>query len=55
MASPPFGKIKIGAATLKGNAELHNAIEQGLNALVSDGSYTKIVDQWGQGDLSIQN
>ena len=55
MASPPFGKIKIGAATLKGNAELHNAIEQGLSALVSDGSYTKIVDQWGQADLSIQN
>lgn len=54
MASPPFGKIKIGAATLKGNTELHNAIEQGLSALESDGSYTKIVDQWGQGDLSIQ-
>lgn len=54
MASPPFGKIKIGAATLKGNTELHNAIEQGLSALESDGSYTKIVDRWGQGDLSIQ-
>jgi len=54
MAGDPFGTIKIGAATLKGNAELHNAIQQALNELVSDGTYSKILDQWGQSDLSIQ-
>ena len=54
MAGQPFGTIKIGAATLKGNAELHNAIQQALNELEGDGTYTKIIDQWGQSDLSIQ-
>jgi polar amino acid transport system substrate-binding protein len=54
MAGDPFGTIKIGAATLKGNTELHNAIQQALNELVSDGTYSKILDQWGQSDLSIQ-
>jgi polar amino acid transport system substrate-binding protein len=51
----PFGTIKIGAATLKGNAELHNAIVQALNELESDATYAKILQQWGQTDLSIQN
>jgi polar amino acid transport system substrate-binding protein len=54
MAGDPFGTIKIGPATLKGNTELHNAIQQALNELVSDGTYSKIIDQWGQSDLSIQ-
>ena len=54
MAGQPFGTIKIGAATLKGNTELHNAIQQALNQLESDGTYAKILDQWGQSDLSIQ-
>jgi polar amino acid transport system substrate-binding protein len=54
MAGEPFGKIKIGAATLKGSTPLHDAIAQALGKLESDGSYTKIIDQWGQGDLSIQ-
>jgi polar amino acid transport system substrate-binding protein len=54
MAGEPFGTIKIGAATLKGNTELHDAIAQALNELVSNGTYKKIIDQWGQADLSIQ-
>jgi polar amino acid transport system substrate-binding protein len=54
MAGDPFGTIQIGAATLKGNTELHNAIAQALNELVSDGTYGKILDQWGQSDLTIQ-
>jgi len=54
MAGQPFGTIKIGAATMKGNTELHNAIQQALNELEGDGTYTKIIDQWGQSDLSIQ-
>jgi polar amino acid transport system substrate-binding protein len=54
LAGQPFGTIKIGAATLKGNTELHNAIQQALNELETDGTYAKILDQWGQSDLSIQ-
>jgi polar amino acid transport system substrate-binding protein len=54
MAGQPFGTIKIGAATLKGNTELHNAIQQALTELEADGSYAKVLDQWGQSDLSIQ-
>jgi polar amino acid transport system substrate-binding protein len=54
MAGRPFGTIKIGAATLKGNTELHNAIQQALAELEANGTYAKILDQWGQTDLSIQ-
>jgi len=54
MAGKPFGTIKIGAATLKGNTALHDAIGTALSALEADGTYTKIVEQWGQGELSIQ-
>jgi polar amino acid transport system substrate-binding protein len=54
MAGQPFGTIKIGAATMKGNTELHNAIQQALTELEADGSYAKVLDQWGQSDLSIQ-
>jgi polar amino acid transport system substrate-binding protein len=54
MAGQPFGTIKIGAATLKGNTELHNAIQQALNEIEGNGTYAKIVDEWGQSDLSIQ-
>jgi polar amino acid transport system substrate-binding protein len=53
MAGKPFGTIKIGAATLKGNTALHDAIGTALSALEADGTYTRIVEQWGQGDLSI--
>ena len=54
MAGQPFGTIKIGAATLKGNTELHNAIQQALNELETNGTYAKIIAEWGQSDLSIQ-
>jgi polar amino acid transport system substrate-binding protein len=54
MAGQPFGTIKIGAATLKGNTELHNVIQQALNEIEGNGTYAKIVDEWGQSDLSIQ-
>jgi polar amino acid transport system substrate-binding protein len=53
-AGEPFGTIKVGAATLKGNTELHNAIEQAFGELVSDGTYNSVLEQWGQTDLSIQ-
>lgn len=54
VAGQPFGTIKIGAATLKGNTELHNAIQQALDELERDGTYAQILDQWGQSDLDIQ-
>jgi polar amino acid transport system substrate-binding protein len=53
-AGEPFGTIKVGAATLKGNTELHNAIRQALDEVINDGAYNEILDQWGQTDLSIQ-
>jgi polar amino acid transport system substrate-binding protein len=54
MAGQPFGTIKIGAATMKGNTELQNAIQQALAELESNGTYAKIIAEWGQTDLSIQ-
>ncbi|HYP96221.1 MAG TPA: ABC transporter substrate-binding protein, partial [Mycobacterium sp.] len=39
MAGQPFGTIKIGAATLKGNTVLHNAIQDALNQVEADGTY----------------
>jgi polar amino acid transport system substrate-binding protein len=53
-AGEPFGTIKVGAATLKGNAELHKAIQQALDEVINDGTYNEILEQWGQTDLSIQ-
>ncbi|MEW5810061.1 MAG: ABC transporter substrate-binding protein [Actinomycetota bacterium] len=50
----PFGTIKIGAATLKGNTALHDAIATALGELESNGTYAKILDEWGMSDLSIQ-
>ena len=46
--------VEIGAATLKGNMQLHNVIQQALNELENNGTYAKIIGQWGQSDLSIQ-
>ena len=54
MAGQPFGTIKIGAATLKGNTALHDAIAQALSDIEGNGTYAKTIDQWGQSDLSIQ-
>lgn len=50
----PFGTIKIGAATLKGDTALHDAIAQALGELEANGTYKKILDQWGMSDLSVQ-
>jgi polar amino acid transport system substrate-binding protein len=54
MAGQPFGTIKIGAATLKGNTALHDAIAQALSDIEGNGTYSKTIDKWGQSDLSIQ-
>lgn len=54
LAGQPFGTIDIGAATLKGNSALHDAIAKALGELESNGTYANILKQWGQSDLSIQ-
>jgi polar amino acid transport system substrate-binding protein len=54
MAGQPFGTIQIGAATLKGNTALHDALASALGELESNGTYAKILDTWGQSDLSIK-
>jgi polar amino acid transport system substrate-binding protein len=54
LAGEPFGTIKIGAATLKGDSQLHDAIQTALQEVQADGSYDKILAQWGQTDLSIE-
>jgi len=43
----PFGKIRIGAATLKDNTELNDALDEAFQALVDDGTYHEILAEWG--------
>jgi len=47
MAGEPFGKIKIGAATLKANTELGEKLQATFDALVEDGTYSDILAEWG--------
>ncbi|WP_328352087.1 ABC transporter substrate-binding protein [Mycobacterium sp. NBC_00419] len=54
LAGKPFGTIKIGAATLKGDTALHDAIATALGDLEANGTYAKILGEWGQTDLDIQ-
>ena len=43
----PFGKIRIGAATLKDNTELNTALDKAFAAIVDDGTYGEILAKWG--------
>jgi polar amino acid transport system substrate-binding protein len=54
LAGAPFGTIKVGAAMAKGDKELQSAIDQAFKELIADGTYDKILTQWGQADLTIQ-
>lgn len=47
MAGEPFGKIKIGAATLKDNTALNEALDEAMQTLVDDGRYAEILEEWG--------
>ena len=47
MAGEPFGKIKIGAATLKDDAALNEALDEAFQALLDDGRYQAILEEWG--------
>ena len=39
------GKIKIGAASLKDNTALHDALQTAFEAIVDDGTYEDILDE----------
>lgn len=46
MAGEPFGKIQIGAATLKDNTELNEALDTAFQAMIDSGSYQEILAEW---------
>ncbi|RJU02310.1 ABC transporter substrate-binding protein [Arthrobacter frigidicola] len=43
----PVGQVQIGAATLKENAELHEALEDAFGTIVENGRYAEILKEWG--------
>lgn len=47
MAGEPFGKIQIGAATLKSNTALGERLQSAFDTLVEDGTYADILAEWG--------
>lgn len=47
MAGEPFGKIEIGAATLKDNTALNEALAEAMQAIIDDGTYASILEEWG--------
>lgn len=47
MAGDPFGSIKVGAATLKDNRAMHDALEQALDTIIGNGDYAAILEEWG--------
>ncbi|AOX45885.1 hypothetical protein BJP65_08735 [Microbacterium sp. BH-3-3-3] len=51
----PVGEIQIGAASLKQNSALHEALAAAFAALQDDGTYKGILDEWGFDALDIAN
>lgn len=47
LVGEPFGTINIGAATQKGNDDLHNAIDKAFEAIKASGAYEEILAEWG--------
>jgi polar amino acid transport system substrate-binding protein len=54
LVGEPTDSVNIGAATIKGNTELHDGIQAAFDDLVSSGDYTKILDSWGQGSVALK-
>ncbi|MDQ0931402.1 ABC transporter substrate-binding protein [Streptomyces turgidiscabies] len=46
MVGEPFNRIKVGAATRKDNAALHEALAKALAAVQKNGEYTSILKKW---------
>lgn len=51
----PVGEIKIGAASLKANTALHDALADAFAALQEGGTYQGILETWGFKSLDIAN
>ena len=49
------GKINIGAASLKGNDALHEALLDAFDAIVDDDTYAGILEKWNYEALDIAN
>lgn len=47
LVGEPFGDVTIGAATLKDNTELHEAMQGAFDEIVDDGTYADILAEWG--------
>lgn len=52
MVGDPTNATDIGAATLKDNTALHDAIQTAFDDLVSTGEYSSILSTWGQESLA---
>lgn len=52
-AGEAVGEIEIGAASLKENTALHEALQEAFDAVVEDGRYTEILQEWGFESLDI--
>jgi polar amino acid transport system substrate-binding protein len=53
MAGEPFNLIKVGIATRKDNAELHNALTAALETVQKSGEYDAILKEWNLSGDSI--
>jgi len=51
----PVDEIEIGAASLKENEALHDALQEAFDAVVDNGDYAAILDEWGFESLDIAN
>lgn len=51
----PVGQVRIGAATLKDNGDLHEAVEGAFNEIVESGRYAEILEEWGLEAQNIAN
>ena len=55
VAGEPVDQIQIGAASLKGNDALHEALEKAFAAVQDDGTYAEILEKWGFESADIAN
>jgi polar amino acid transport system substrate-binding protein len=46
MVGEPFGKMRIGAATLKDNTELNEALDAAFQTMIDNGTYEQILADW---------
>lgn len=51
----PIGQVRIGAATLKENTQLHEALGSAFDKVVESGRYAEILEEWGLEAQNIEN